>query len=115
LGRTFVDWLASGTATPQWSPASDGVFQLTGGWSGSRPTTAMLIPLAGGSRPQRVPDSPVAPALVEGGMVFVRHARLWRVAFDSGGMAGEPEPLGDAPAAYPSVARDGTILYVSEG
>jgi len=47
--------------------------------------------------------------------VFVRHARLWRARFDGTGRLAPAEPLGAAPAIYPSAARDGTILFISEG
>ncbi|HEX6644776.1 MAG TPA: amidohydrolase family protein [Gemmatimonadales bacterium] len=115
LGAAATDWIASGTAAPQWSPASDGLFQMTDGWNNRVPAAAAFVPLDDSARSVAAPDSPVWPAWTAAGLVYVRHARLWRIPFGTTGVAGEPEPLGDAPAAYPSVSRDGAILYVSEG
>lgn len=103
-------------ADAAWSPASDHLLYLTGGFAPGRPTRGAVVRLSGGEREvPRVPDSPLFPQWTEGGLVFVRHARVWRVPFDSGGMLSEPVPLGSNPALYASAARDGTVLYVSGG
>jgi hypothetical protein len=62
-----------------------------------------------------MPDSPLSFQWVGKSIVYVRHARLWRARFDSTGMIGEAEALGADPAMYASVAKDGTVLYISEG
>src|SRR5262245_52370964 len=62
-----------------------------------------------------MPDSPLFFQWSAPSIVFVRHARLWRAPFDSAGMRGAADALGAEPAMYASVARDGTILYISEG
>ncbi|HEX6884369.1 MAG TPA: amidohydrolase family protein, partial [Planctomycetota bacterium] len=113
LATVHVDWLASERITPQWSPTSDGLLLVTGGFGLSAPET-VLIGLAGERRTLAgAPDSPLHLRWSDGGLVYVRHARLWRASLAADGVPGSPEPLGDAPAAHPSVARDGTVLYVS--
>ena len=111
-----LNWTASDVDTPQWSPGSDGLLYLNGGWAPDPPTGATFTRLSGGSRKVgRVPDSPLFLRWTPQGIVFIRHARLWRAPFDSTGMLGPAEPLGSDPAMYGSAAGDGTILYISEG
>ncbi|MGH7693669.1 MAG: amidohydrolase family protein, partial [Gemmatimonadaceae bacterium] len=111
--RSFA--VASG-AEMQWSPASNAILLMTGGWSPLRPTKGELVSLTGKRRAlARVPDSPLSLVWSGRSITYVRHARLWRASFDSTGMLGEPEPLETEPAMYPSVARDGTLLFISEG
>ena len=103
-------------AEVQWTPSSDGVVLVTGGFAPDTPTTATLVSLSGERRGVgRMPDSPLFLQWSAPSIVFVRHARLWRAPFDSSGMRGAAEALGAEPAMYASVARDGTILYLSEG
>lgn len=103
-------------ADAAWSPSSEGLLYLTGGFAPGRPSKAAIVPLSGGRREVfGGPDSPLFPQWVAGSLVFVRHARLWRARFDGAGAMAPPEPLGDSPAIYPSVARDGTVLFISEG
>jgi Tol biopolymer transport system component len=99
-----------------WGPASDGLLYLTGGFAADKPSKATLVLLSGGRRPiSGAPDSPLFPLSTADGLVFVRHARLWRARFDGTGKLAPAESLGAAPAIYPSAARDGTILFISEG
>ncbi len=100
----------------QWAPTSDALLVITGGWGPGRPTKGELLGLTGKRRAlARVPDSPLTALWSGQSLVFVRHARLWQATFDTTGMLGEPAPLGTDPAMYPSAARDGTILFISEG
>src|SRR5262245_33925492 len=99
-----------------WTPSSDGLVLVTGGFTPDRPTTATIVSLSGDRRVVgRMPDSPLFPQWSASSIVFVRHARLWRAPFDSSGMRGAAEPLGAEPAMYASAAKDGTVLYISEG
>ena len=115
LGEIPATWVGETADAPAWSPDSRALLvrlephPLLG-------TGAELVFLDGERRRlKRFADAPIflqwpAPNAI----VFARHDRLWRGEFDSvGGVVGDPVPLGDAPAVYPSVARDGTILYLS--
>ena len=116
LDSVGLSWTASDVDTPQWSPQSDGLLYLNGGWTPDQPTGATITRLSGGSwKLGRVPDSPLSLRWTDRGIIFVRHTRLWRARFDSTGMVGQAEPLGADPAMYSSAAVDGTILYISEG
>ncbi len=98
-----------------WSPSSDGLLYLTGGFAPHNPSKAAVVLLSGARRAvSGVPDSPLFPQWTAGGLVYVRHARLWRARFHAASFA-TGEPLGAEPAIYPSTARDGTILFISEG
>jgi len=99
-----------------WSPSSDGLLYLTGGFAPGRPSKASIVSLSGARRAlSGVPDSPLFPLWAARSLVFVRHARLWRARFVGTDSMAPAEPLGNAPAIYPSAARDGTILFISEG
>ena len=99
-----------------WTPESDGLLLVSGGFAPESPTRGTIVRLSGDRRvTSHMPDSPLYLHWTAGSIVFIRHARLWRAPFDSSGMPGSAEPLGAEPAMYASVARDGTILYVSEG
>ncbi len=111
--RSFA---AASGADMLWSPASDAILLITGGWSPNRPTKGEVVRLTGERRMvERFPDSPLSVHWSDRSIVFVRHARLWRASFDTTGMRADPEPLGTDAAMYPSVAQDGTILFISEG
>jgi imidazolonepropionase-like amidohydrolase/Tol biopolymer transport system component len=106
LDEAHTRWTANVSSTPQWSPDSRWLLE-----SGEEPA---IVDLAGVRRTlASAPDSPVFLRWAPGSVVYVRHAQLWRTPFDASGMIGPPEPLGTDSAAYPTMARDGTILYVS--
>jgi Tol biopolymer transport system component len=99
-----------------WRPTSDGFLYLTGGFAPHKAPKAAVVLLSGDRRAvSGAPDSPLFPQWTAGALVFVRHARLWRARLDSTGGFAPAEPLGADPAIYPSAARDGTILFISEG
>jgi Tol biopolymer transport system component/imidazolonepropionase-like amidohydrolase len=99
-----------------WNPDGDGLLCVTGGFRFNQPTKGEIIHLSGArSAVPQLPDSPLFLQWTTNSIVFVRHARLWRAPFDSTGVRAAAEPLGAEPAMYASAARDGTILYVSEG
>jgi Tol biopolymer transport system component len=111
-GQAFI---VANRATVQWTPGSDGLLAVTGGY-GRGPTQGAILGTSGARRDiTRMPDSPLFLQWRGNAIVYLRHARLWRASFDSSGMLASPEPLGSAPAMYFSVANDGTILYISEG
>lgn len=96
-----------GQERPVWSPGSDGlimpqqagqekVFPLEGEplpFQGLEPRVAFL---------HWAPDSTVT---------YLRGGQLWRASVRDG-VVGEPVLLGDDAALYPSVAADGTVLFV---
>ena len=99
-----------------WGPSSDALLSLTGGFAAGKPSKAELLPLTGARRTlSGVPDSPLFPLWTAGSLVFVRHARLWRARLVGSDSLAPMEALGDAPAIYPSAARDGSLLFISEG
>ena len=114
-GRTIVTESGADFA---WTPGSDGVLIITGGWSPGSPTKGTIVRFAGqrtNVAPSRMPDSPLSLKWVDKSIIYIRHARLWRARFDSTGIIGEAEPLSAAPAMYSSVSKDGAILYISDG
>ncbi len=99
-----------------WSPSSDGLLYITGGFSPNQPSKAAIVLLSGGRRAVTgIPDSPLWPQWTAGSLVYLRHARLWRARFNSGSVLAPAEPLGGDPAIYLSSARDGTVLFISDG
>src|SRR5262249_18800291 len=104
------------SSAPQWSPDSDGLL-VTGAPEENQPTAANFVTLAGESKPvTRFPQAPIFLQWTpQHTIIFVRHDRLWQASFDRQGMSSDPKPLGSAAALYATVARDGSILFVSEG
>jgi hypothetical protein len=99
-----------------WNPSSEELLYVAGGFSPEQPTRAAMIRAAGKRDSlSGMPDSPLSLQWTDGALVFVRYARLWRAPFDSTGLRGPIQPLGEAPALYASASRDGTVLYLSEG
>jgi Tol biopolymer transport system component/imidazolonepropionase-like amidohydrolase len=116
LGDFQMEWTATDAVAAVWSPTGQGVLQISQGFSGSSPPQGTLVRL---DRSRllidRFPDSPIYLQWVNGGLAYIRHARLWRVPFDSTGTTGAPEALGADPALFLSAATDGTLLYISDG
>lgn len=108
--------VAYGTSAPQWSPESDGLL-VPAPAEERQPGRATFITLSGERHDlTRVPNAPLSLQWTpQHTIVFVRHDRVWRAPFDHTGMTGDAQPLGDAPALYLSAARDGTLLFVSDG
>ncbi|HJR52104.1 MAG TPA: amidohydrolase family protein, partial [Gemmatimonadota bacterium] len=115
LGEVTATWVGETADAPVWSPDSRSLLvriepdPVLG-------TAAELVSLSGERRRlERFVDAPIFLAWpLPGRLVFARHDRLWRVDFDTLlGAVGEAVPLGEAAAIYPTVARDGTILFLS--
>jgi imidazolonepropionase-like amidohydrolase len=116
IGRLAMPWTAPDVMAPQWSPASDGLLTLAGGFGSPAPLSGRLLRLQGTARMvAKIPDSPIYFRWTAGALTWVRHDRLWRAPFDSTGLLGEPAPLGESAALFASEARDGTLLFVSAG
>ncbi|MGI8784842.1 MAG: amidohydrolase family protein [Acidobacteriota bacterium] len=98
-----------GQEVPQWSPDSKALLLFE--------TKATLVPLKG--EPRQLQHFPANLTFLHWGtdssIVYVKNDMLWRAPFSSdSGMVGEPTAVSNDPALYPSVARDGSILYISE-
>ncbi|HKP16500.1 MAG TPA: amidohydrolase family protein, partial [Gemmatimonadaceae bacterium] len=113
LGRYEADIYTSGDLRPVWNDSSTAVLAFQAGWMPATglPIRARWLSVDGRDRP--APALPYRPSFVHvgrgGAMTFVRGGQLWRVA--SAGAA--PSQLGESAALYPSVADDGTVLFVS--
>ena len=104
-----------GHETPQWSPDSRGVLLFDRSWYGDQ-NKGRFISLAGKARD--LDRFPAAATQVQwapnGTLVFVDNDQLFSVGFlTEGGARGEPVLLCDGPAIYPSVSRDGSVLFVA--
>lgn len=105
-----------------WSPASDAllVYQpsclryscIYGG--GPRTDALRIVPLRG----EPIALEPLRDAATflhwaaDSSLIYVHGNQLWRAGAARGTKFGEPVLLANEPALYPSVARDGTILFV---
>ena len=112
LGSIGLNW----TSPPQWSPESDGLL-VSGEANLNEPGRATFVPLSGQRQAlTRFPDDPIFLRWTpQHTIVFVRHDRLWQATFDHTGMLSDPKPIGNDAALYASSARDGTLLFVSDG
>ncbi|MGQ0814029.1 MAG: TolB family protein [Gemmatimonadota bacterium] len=105
---TAIDWtfafFGKGQERPLWSPASDAVL-----------IDSMLFSFHGSIRRLRYPaGATFAHWDPDSSLVFVRENLLWRSKFDSeSGTLGEPRRLSSTPALYPTVALDGTVLFLA--
>jgi len=115
LGEVAATWVGETADAPAWSPDSRALLvrlnpdPILG-------TGAEIVSLTGERRRlARFADAPIFLQWPSpGAIVYARHDRLWTADFDTlRGVVGEPRPLSDAAALYPSAARDGTILFLS--
>jgi hypothetical protein len=115
LNSSGSPW-AGGDLPLNWDASSSAVlsFRFTG-WVAAvgAPMRAMWFGLDGKERP--VPSIPYRPSFAHLGrgdsLTYVQDAQLWRTAIGGG----TPRLLSHAPALYSSVARDGSVLFVSTG
>jgi imidazolonepropionase-like amidohydrolase len=108
---------SSGTCTPQWSPASDGLL-VCGEARPDQLGRATFVPLTGERQTiTKFPNGPIfLQWMADDKIFFERHDRLWQSTLDrKNGTASEPQPLGASAALYLSSSRDGTLLFVSKG
>jgi Tol biopolymer transport system component len=115
LGEVSATWVGETADAPVWSPDSRSLLVRLDP-NAVLGTGAEIVSLTGERRRlERFADAPIFlqwPA--PGSIAFARHDRLWTADFDTvRGVVDEPRALSDAPAIYPSAARDGTILYLS--
>jgi len=109
-------FLGLGHEVPQWSPDSSTLL-LFDFDPHDDTVVATLVPL--NDEPQPLEWFPTAPTFLrwhaDGSIVFVQNNMLWQAQFQSDrGMVGEPLPVFDTPAFYLSIAKDGSLLYISE-
>jgi len=100
FGQEILHWTYDAAAVLFREPATERFLRLdvTGG------THTLPAPIRNATFLRLLPDSLV---------FFIRNDQLFSATFDvHSGATGEPKLLADA-ALYPSVARDGTVLYVA--
>lgn len=115
-------WLASQLAQerPAWSPRSDALLYHQLGcakysciYGGPATDELRIVPLEGDPIPlEPLPDAATfVHWAADSSLIYVGGNQLWRAEFQERSF-GEPVRLVEEPALYPSVARDGSILYV---
>ena len=116
LGEIAATWVGETADAPVWSPDSRALLVRLEP-DATLGTQADLVSVTGERRRlERFPDAPIFlqwPAQER--IIYARHDQLWAAGFDTLRGTGDPVPLSDAPALYPSTARDGSILFLSEG
>ena len=107
---------------PAWSPASDALLHYQPGCAkysciyggGAAADVLRIVPLAG----EPIALEPLSDAATflhwtaDSSLVYVQGSQLWRAPFRNRTVA-EPVRLTEDPALYPSVARDGSVLYIA--
>lgn len=122
LPNTPIPWTAPALAQerPAWSPTSNALLFHQPGCAkssciyGGPPNDELrIVPLAG--EPIRLAPLTDAATFVQwaadSSLIFVRGNQLWRAELRDGSV-GDAVRLSDEPALYPSIARDGSILYL---
>ncbi len=122
LRDTPLPWTAPALAQerPAWSPGSDALLYHQPGcakssciYGGPATDELRIVPLEG--EPIRLDPLPDAATFVhwaaDSSLIYVRGNQLWRAEFRERSF-GEPVRLTEEPALYPSVAGDGSILYI---
>jgi len=116
-------WLGPGPAQERasWSPLSDALLYYQPGclryscMYGGGPATddLRIVPLQGDPIPlEPLPDAATfVQWAADSSLIYVHGNQLWRAEFRNRSFA-EPARLVEEPALYPSVARDGSILYL---
>jgi len=116
-------WLGPGLAQerPSWSPSSDALLYYQPGClrysciygGGPAGDELRIVPLGG----EPIVLEPLSDAATfvhwaaDSSLIYVHGNQLWRAEFRNRSV-GKPVRLVEEPASYPSVARDGSILYV---
>lgn len=122
LPNTPIPWIAPALAQerPAWSPASDALLfhqpscaKSSCIYGGPSSDELRIVPLLG--EPIRLAPLTDAATFVQWGadssLIFVRGNQIWRAQFRDGSV-GDAALVTDDAALYPSVARDGSILYL---
>jgi Tol biopolymer transport system component len=122
LPNTPLLWIAPALAQerPAWSPGSDALLYHQSGcarssciYGGPAADELRIVPLDGES----VKLDPLSDAATfvhwaaDSSLIYVRGNQLWRAEFRERSF-GEPVRLAEEPALYPSVSRDGSVLYI---
>jgi hypothetical protein len=111
-----LPYMFFGRETPQWSPDSRGLLLFEKPYYGGT-NTGRLVDLSGNTHKQdRFPPAATQIQWASNGtLVYVDNDQLWSIAFEpDSGAKGEPVLLWDGPAIYPSVSRDGSVLFVAD-
>jgi Tol biopolymer transport system component len=112
LPEITFDWLlepfAMGQEVPVWSPDSDALLYH------ARSGEAQLLRLDGEVLPHRYVEgwTTFVHWVADSSLVYVQGNQLWRAEL-RGDSVERPVLLADEAALYPSVARDGTVLYMA--
>ncbi len=121
LAPVLLDVPALVQERPAWSPRSDALLYYQPGCAkysciyGGQPRDELrIVPLDG----DPVALAPLSDAATfvhwapDSSLVYVQGSQLWRAPFRNWAV-GEPVRLTEEPALYPSVARDGSVLYIA--